>query len=92
VDDQKYDVEAIEGASFDNIDIALFAGTEGEKGASVLYAQKFIEKGAVVIDNGADFRLKDDVPLIIPEVNKEAIWCRKKRLSRFMAGVSGFSC
>jgi len=70
---EKYDVEAIESENFDNVDIALFAGTEGEKGASALYAQKFIKKGAVVIDNGADFRLKEDVPLIIPEVNAEAI-------------------
>jgi len=68
-----YNVEAIGDENFDNIDIALFAGTEGEKGASVLYAQKFIAKGAVVIDNGADFRLKNDVPLVVPEVNSADI-------------------
>ncbi|RKY34467.1 MAG: aspartate-semialdehyde dehydrogenase, partial [Candidatus Omnitrophota bacterium] len=28
---------------------------------------------AIVIDNGADFRLKDDVPLVIPEVNPDAL-------------------
>jgi aspartate-semialdehyde dehydrogenase len=77
VDDQPYDVEAIAGASFDGIDIALFAGTEGEKGASVLYAQKFIDKGAVVIDNGNDFRLKPDVPLIVPEINRRKISTHK---------------
>jgi aspartate-semialdehyde dehydrogenase len=73
----KYDVQAIESQNFDGIDIALFAGTEGEKGASALYAHKFIEKGAVVIDNGADFRLKEDVPLIVPEVNSKAISSHK---------------
>ncbi len=73
VDGDKYQVEAIEGADFSGIDIALFAGTEGEKGASVLYAPKFIEKGAVVIDNGNDFRLKDDVPLVVPEANREKV-------------------
>jgi len=73
VDQDTYHVEAIEGAEFSGIDIALFAGTEGEKGASSLYAQKFIEKGAVVIDNGADFRLKSDVPLVVPEANKNAV-------------------
>lgn len=73
VGDINYKVEAIEGANFDGIDIALFAGTEGEKGASVLYAQKFIDSGAVVIDNGNDFRLKDDVPLVVPEVNKDKV-------------------
>lgn len=73
VDGSKYNVEAVADENFDGIDIALFAGTEGEKGASVLYAQKFIDKGAVVIDNGNDFRLKKGVPLIVPEVNKDKI-------------------
>jgi len=39
----------------------------------VLYADKFVEKGAVVVDNGNDFRLKDDVPLVVPEVNKDKV-------------------
>ena len=73
VDTVSYDVEAVSDENFDNIDVALFAGTEGEKGASILYAQKFIDKGAVVIDNGNDFRMQDDVPLVVPEVNKEKI-------------------
>ena len=73
VDGDKYQVEAIENADFSGIDIALFAGTEGAKGASVQYAPKFIEKGAVVIDNGNDFRLKDDVPLVVPEANREKV-------------------
>jgi len=73
IDGEKYQVEAIESAKFSGIDIALFAGTEGEKGASMTYSAKFIEAGAVVIDNGADFRLKDDVPLVVPEANSEAI-------------------
>ncbi|MDP8289730.1 MAG: aspartate-semialdehyde dehydrogenase [Candidatus Susulua stagnicola] len=77
VDGTSYNVEAIEGSDFTGIDIALFAGTEGSKGASVLYADKFIEKGAVVVDNGNDFRLKDDVPLVVPEVNKDKVSTHK---------------
>jgi len=77
VDADTYHVEAIEGAQFEGIDIALFAGTEGEKGASSLYAEKFIAQGAVVVDNGADFRLKDGVPLVVPEVNRQAIVTHK---------------
>ncbi len=73
VDGTKYKVEAIEGSDFAGIEIALFAGTEGEKGAATQYADKFIKAGAVVIDNGADFRMKSDVPLVVPEVNREAI-------------------
>ncbi|MFH1505239.1 MAG: aspartate-semialdehyde dehydrogenase [Candidatus Omnitrophota bacterium] len=73
----KYSVEAIEKENFDGIDIALFAGTEGEQGASLLYAQKFIEKGAVVIDNGNDFRLNKGVPLVVPEVNRNKVKTHK---------------
>jgi aspartate-semialdehyde dehydrogenase len=51
------------------MDIALFAGTEGEKGAAVTYAREAVKRGAVVIDNGADFRMQKDVPLVVPEVN-----------------------
>jgi len=62
-------VEKIEVDSFNNVDIALFAGTEGEKGASKLFGWEAVKKGAVVIDNGGDFRMEPAVPLIIPEVN-----------------------
>ncbi|MBN2483418.1 MAG: aspartate-semialdehyde dehydrogenase [Candidatus Omnitrophica bacterium] len=69
----EYEVEAIGDERFDGVEIALFAGTEGEKGASKLYAHKFIEKGAIVVDNGADFRLEHDVPLVVPEANRDAV-------------------
>ncbi len=69
VDGQIYSVKAISLEGFEGIDIALFAGTEGEKGAAVTFASEAIRRGAVVIDNGADFRMKKNVPLVIPEVN-----------------------
>ena len=69
VDGQTYSVKQISHESFKGVKIALFAGTEGEKGASVIYAPSAIKEGSIVIDNGADFRLKEDVPLVIPEVN-----------------------
>ncbi|MDD5281547.1 MAG: aspartate-semialdehyde dehydrogenase [Candidatus Omnitrophica bacterium] len=69
VDGQKYSVKPITPEGFDKIDIALFAGTEGEKGAAVTYAAEAVKRGAVVIDNGADFRMDPKVPLVVPEVN-----------------------
>ncbi len=69
VDGQKYSVKPITPEGFDDIDIALFAGTEGEKGAAVTYAVEAVKRGAVVIDNGADFRMDPKVPLVVPEVN-----------------------
>ncbi len=73
VDGQAYHVEQIAPESFDGIDIALFAGTEGEKGAAVTYAAEAVKRGAVVIDNGADFRMEPDVPLVVPEVNPKDV-------------------
>jgi aspartate-semialdehyde dehydrogenase len=73
VDGQKYSVQTISPDGFEGIDIALFAGTEGEKGASLTYAQEAVKRGAVVIDNGADFRMDPNVPLVVPEVNAKDI-------------------
>jgi aspartate-semialdehyde dehydrogenase len=59
-------------ATFDpaGVDIALFSA-----GGSVSkeYAPKFAAAGAVVIDNSSAFRQDDDVPLVVAEVNPEAI-------------------
>lgn len=68
-----YPVASVEQADFSGCGIVFFAGTEGEKGASRLYAQKAIAAGAVVIDNGADFRMHPGVPLIVPEANPEDV-------------------
>ena len=73
VDGQNYQVEELNSNSFKGIDIVLFAGTEGEKGAAVTYAKDAVKAGAVVIDNGADFRMEKDVPLVVPEVNPEDV-------------------
>ncbi len=73
VDGKAYSVRATTPEAFDGIDIALFAGTEGEKGAAVTFGPEAIKRGAIVIDNGADFRMNDDVPLVVPEVNAEAL-------------------
>ena len=69
VDGRKVSIEAIAADGFAGIDIALFAGTEGEKGAAVTFAPEAVKRGAVVIDNGADFRMDEEVPLVVPEVN-----------------------
>ncbi|GAB6197258.1 aspartate-semialdehyde dehydrogenase [Lysobacter xanthus] len=59
-------------ATFDpaGVDIALFSA-----GGSVSkdYAPKFAAAGAVVIDNSSAFRNDDDVPLVVSEVNPEAL-------------------
>jgi len=59
--------------AFEGLDLAFFAGTEGAKGASHVYGWKAVERGVTVIDNGDDFRMDPRVPLVIPEINPEAL-------------------
>ena len=73
VDGREYAVQATTPEAFEGIDIALFAGTEGEKGAAVTFGPEAVRRGAVIIDNGADFRMRPNVPLVVPEVNAEAL-------------------
>lgn len=63
-------VEALDKFDFSKVDIALFsAGGDTSKA----YAPKAGEAGCIVIDNSSAFRMDDDVPLIVPEVNPDAI-------------------
>ena len=71
VDGRTYSVQTVSADRFEEQEIVLFAGTEGEKGAAVTFAAEAIRRGAVCIDNGADFRMDPKVPLIVPEVNPE---------------------
>ena len=66
---ETFEVGVAEPEAFEGVDFAFFAGTEGEKGAAVQLADEAISRGAVVIDNGSDFRLDPEVPLVVPEVN-----------------------
>ena len=61
-------------SSFNNIDIALFsAGSDVSKYFSPIAAKA----GAVVIDNSSAFRMDNEVPLVVPEVNPEDIRLNK---------------
>lgn len=73
VDGRNYEVKETTPEAFDGADIALFAGTEGEKGAAVTFGKEAIRRGAVLIDNGSDFRMDPKVPLVIPEINAQDI-------------------
>jgi aspartate-semialdehyde dehydrogenase len=70
---ETFEVGVAEPDAFEGVDFAFFAGTEGEKGAAVQLAQEAISRGAIVIDNGSDFRLDPGVPLVVPEVNADAL-------------------
>ena len=66
---KEYTVEEATEDSFKDVEIALFAGGS----ASKTFAPAAVKAGAVVIDNSSTFRMDPEVPLIVPEVNPEAI-------------------
>ena len=74
---ETFEVRVAEPEAFEGVDYALFAGTEGEKGAAVRLAHEAVSCGATVIDNGSDFRLDPKVPLVVPEVNADALQSHK---------------
>src|SRR5690606_4721647 len=68
-------VEDVEQADAAGIDIALFSAGAT---AGPAYAPRFAEAGAVVVDNSSAWRMDPEVPLVVSEVNPEAIDDRPK--------------
>lgn len=67
---RKVTVQDLAGYDFDGVDIAFFSA-----GGSVsrAHAPRAAAAGAVVIDNTSEFRYQDDIPLVVSEVNPDAI-------------------
>lgn len=68
-------VQALEPKSFEGVQIALFSAGAS---ASREYAPIAAAAGAVVIDNSSAWRMDDEVPLVVPEVNPHAVMRRPK--------------
>ncbi|HMO50164.1 MAG TPA: aspartate-semialdehyde dehydrogenase [Kiritimatiellia bacterium] len=81
IDGEPVQVKVASPEAFDGMDFAFFAGTEGAKGASQTLGWEAVKRGCVVIDNGDDFRMDERVPLVIPEINGDAL----KRHQGFIA-------
>ncbi len=63
-------VEELTEDSFKGVDIALFsAGGDISKA----FRPAVVKAGAIMVDNSSAFRMEDDVPLVVPEVNPEDI-------------------
>jgi aspartate-semialdehyde dehydrogenase len=63
-------VQGLSDESVHGFDIALFSAGGSTSGE---WAPKFAEAGAIVIDNSSRWRMQDDVPLVVSEVNPQAI-------------------
>ena len=74
--DNELQVEDLEKFDFSKVQIGLFSpGAEVSK----VYAPKAAKAGCVVIDNTSQFRYDKDIPLVVPEVNPQAIAQYKTR-------------
>jgi aspartate-semialdehyde dehydrogenase len=73
IDGDSYPVKVASPDAFQGMDFAFFAGTEGAKGASQTLGWEAVKRHCVVIDNGDDFRMDPRVPLVIPEINADAL-------------------
>jgi aspartate-semialdehyde dehydrogenase len=69
-------VHDLDSYDFKGVDIALFS--PGAK-VSATYAPRAAKAGAVVIDNTSHFRMDKDVPLVVPEVNPQALALYERR-------------
>jgi aspartate-semialdehyde dehydrogenase len=65
-----YVVEELTERSFGRVDIALFSAGGGR---SKQFGPAAVQAGAVVVDNSSAFRMDPEVPLVIPEINPQAI-------------------
>jgi aspartate-semialdehyde dehydrogenase len=67
---REYTVQAPGSGTFRGVDYALFsAGADRSK----TWGPRAAEEGAVVIDNSSAFRMDEQVPLVVPEVNADAL-------------------
>ena len=65
---EEYTVRAVDENSFDGVDIALFSAGGS---TSKRWAKIAAKSGAVVIDNSSAWRMDEDVPLVVPEINPQ---------------------
>lgn len=65
-----FTIEELVPESFENVDLALFSAGGG---ISEKFAPEAVKRGAIVVDNTSHFRMQEGVPLVVPEVNPEAL-------------------
>ena len=79
---KRYPTDVPSAESFGRADIALFSAGAG---ASREWAPVAAEVGAVVVDNSSAFRMDPDVPLVVPEVNADAVFSADGRPAKIIA-------
>ncbi|MEM8867165.1 MAG: aspartate-semialdehyde dehydrogenase [Verrucomicrobiota bacterium] len=72
--DHTWTIEEATNKSFDGLDVCIFsAGGDQSK----RFAHEAAKRGCIVVDNSSAFRMEPEVPLVVPEINPEAIDAHK---------------
>jgi len=71
---EELEIKLLGEDSFKQADIALFSAGASR---SREFARHAVNSGAIVVDNSSAFRMDDEVPLVVPEVNPGDIWKHK---------------
>ncbi len=79
---ERYPADVPSAGVFGRADIALFSAGAG---ASREWAPVAAEAGAVVVDNSSAFRMDPEVPLVVPEVNADAVFGADGRPAKIIA-------
>ncbi|MFW6217415.1 MAG: aspartate-semialdehyde dehydrogenase [Verrucomicrobiota bacterium] len=68
--ESEWTIEEAKPESFDGLDLCIFSagGAQSQK-----FAKEAARRGCIVIDNSSAFRMDADVPLVIPEINPDAV-------------------
>lgn len=68
--EQSWTIEEATAESFDGLDVCIFsAGGDQSK----RFAQEAARRGCIVVDNSSAFRMDPNVPLVVPEINPDAV-------------------
>lgn len=67
---EEIEIKLAESSAFEGLDIVLGAASNA---VAKQFAPDIVKAGAVFVDNSSAFRMVDDVPLVIPEINAEDV-------------------
>ncbi|SDT75235.1 aspartate-semialdehyde dehydrogenase [Actinoplanes derwentensis] len=70
---ERLDVAELTAEAFDGVDVAMFNVPDA---VAEHWAPIAVSRGVTVVDNSAAFRMRPEVPLVVPEVNREAVRSR----------------
>jgi len=72
--DKTWTIEEATNESFDGMDVCIFSAGGDQ---SLKFAHEAARRGCVVVDNSSAFRMDPEVPLVVPEINPEAVDAHK---------------